>query len=59
MEIAIAPDMPTYSGGLGVLYFAARMCHERTSCSARVLLLATVFYLPALLCVMISDRCVV
>jgi protoheme IX farnesyltransferase len=46
-------------GGVGVLYFGARMCHEKTSGSARVLLLATVFYLPALLCVMVSDRHVV
>jgi protoheme IX farnesyltransferase len=44
------------SGGLGMVYFGARMCHEGTSRGARALLLATVFYLPALLCVMVSDR---
>jgi len=44
------------AGGLGVLYFGARMARERTSPRARALLLATVFYLPALLCVMVLDR---
>ena len=44
------------AGGLGVLYFGARMGRERTSTRARALLLATVFYLPALLCVMVLDR---
>jgi heme o synthase len=42
--------------GLGVLYFGARLARERTSSRARALLLATVFYLPALLCVMLLDR---
>ena len=44
------------AGGLGVLYFGARMGRERTSARAHALLLATVFYLPALLCVMVLDR---
>jgi protoheme IX farnesyltransferase len=44
------------SSGLGVLYFGARMWHETTRRSARVMLLATVFYLPALLCAMVLDR---
>ena len=44
------------AGGLGVLYFGARMARERTSPRAGALLLATVFYLPALLCVMVLDR---
>ena len=42
--------------GLGVLYFGVRLARERTSPRARALLLATVFYLPALLCVMVLDR---
>jgi heme o synthase len=42
--------------GLGVLYFAVRLARERTSPRARALLLSTVFYLPALLCVMVLDR---
>jgi len=44
------------AGGLGVLYFGARLARERTSPRARALLLATVLYLPALLCVMVLDR---
>jgi protoheme IX farnesyltransferase len=44
------------AAGLGVLYFAARLGHERTSLRARALLLATVFYLPVLLGVMVFDR---
>jgi heme o synthase len=44
------------AAGLGVLYFGARLGRERTSSRARALLLATVFYLPALLCVMVLDR---
>jgi len=44
------------AGGLGVLYFGARMGRERTLRSANALLLATVFYLPALLGVMVLDR---
>ena len=43
-------------GGLGLLYFGARVAHERTSPRARALLTATVLYLPALLCVMVLDR---
>jgi protoheme IX farnesyltransferase len=42
--------------GLGVLYFGTRMRREKTSPRARALLLATVFYLPALLAVMVLDR---
>jgi protoheme IX farnesyltransferase len=44
------------AGGLGVLYFGARMSRERTSPRARALLLATVLYLPALLCLMVLNR---
>jgi heme o synthase len=44
------------TAGLGVLYFGARLRRERTLPSARALLLATVFYLPVLLCVMVLDR---
>jgi protoheme IX farnesyltransferase len=44
------------AGGLGMLYFGARMGQERTIQSANALLLATVFYLPALLGVMVLDR---
>ena len=44
------------AAGLGVLYFGARMGRERTLSRARALLLATVFYLPAVLCVMVLDR---
>lgn len=41
--------------GLGVLYFGTRLERERTRARARALLLATVFYLPSLLCVMVLD----
>ena len=44
------------AAGLGVLYFGARLGRERTLPRAHALLLATVFYLPALLCVMVLDR---
>lgn len=44
------------AGGLGVLYFGARLGRERTLRQARALLLATVFYLPVLLGVMVLDR---
>jgi protoheme IX farnesyltransferase len=44
--------------GLGVVYFGARLGRERTLPRAHALLLATVFYLPALLCVMVLDRLV-
>jgi protoheme IX farnesyltransferase len=44
------------AAGLGVLYFGARLGRERTSPRARALLLATVFYLPVLLSVMVLDR---
>jgi len=42
--------------GLVVLYLGARLGRERTSARAHALLLATVFYLPALLGVMVLDR---
>src|SRR5579871_3667598 len=41
--------------GLGMLYFGARLGRERTLARAHALLLATVFYLPALLCAMVLD----
>jgi protoheme IX farnesyltransferase len=44
------------AAGLGVLYFGARLSRQRTLPRARRLLLATVLYLPALLCVMVLDR---
>ena len=44
------------AAGLGMLYFGARLGRERTFARAHALLLATVFYLPALLCVMALDR---
>ncbi|PWT99471.1 MAG: protoheme IX farnesyltransferase [Terriglobia bacterium] len=44
------------AAGLGVVYFGARLGRQRTLRRARALLLATVFYLPALLCVMVLDR---
>jgi len=44
------------AAGLGVLYFGARLRRETTLVRARALLLATVFYLPALLGVMVLDR---
>ena len=44
------------AAGLGVLYFGVRLGRERTLRRAHALLLATVFYLPALLCVMVLDR---
>src|ERR1700733_7980963 len=44
------------AAGLGVVYFGARLGRERTLPRARALLLATVFYLPALLWVMVLDR---
>jgi protoheme IX farnesyltransferase len=44
------------AAGLGVLYFGMRLGRERTLPRAHALLLATVFYLPALLCVMVLDR---
>jgi len=42
--------------GLGLLYFGARLRRERTPPRARALLVATVFYLPVLLAVMVLDR---
>ena len=42
--------------GFAVLYFGARLGRERSALRARALLLATVFYLPAVLVVMVLDR---
>jgi protoheme IX farnesyltransferase len=44
------------AAGFGVLYFGARLQRERSVARAHALLLATVFYLPALLGVMVLDR---
>ena len=44
------------AGGLGIVSFGARLGLERTTRNARAVLLATVAYLPALLCVMMLDR---
>jgi heme o synthase len=44
------------AAGLGLLYFGARLGRERTLARARVLLFASVLYLPALLGVMVVDR---
>ena len=42
--------------GLGLLFFGVRLGRERTFARARHVLLASVFYLPALLAVMVLDR---
>jgi heme o synthase len=42
--------------GLGLLYFGVRLGRERTVARAHAVLLASVFYLPALLAVMVWDR---
>jgi protoheme IX farnesyltransferase len=47
------------AAGLGVLYFGARLARERSLARAHELLVATVVYLPALLCVMVLDRRVI
>jgi protoheme IX farnesyltransferase len=44
------------AAGFVLLYFGARLRSHRTLPRARALLLATVFYLPALLSVMVWDR---
>lgn len=44
------------AGGLGMLYFAARLGWQRTAARAHAVLLASVLYLPALLGVMALDR---
>jgi len=44
------------AAGLGMLYYGARLGLEKTLARAHALLLATVFYLPALLGVMVLDR---
>jgi heme o synthase len=43
-------------GGLGMLYFGARLARERTTAGARAVLLASISYLPALLTLMVLDR---
>jgi protoheme IX farnesyltransferase len=42
--------------GIGLLYFGARLGRERTVARAHAVLLASVFYLPTLLTVMVLDR---
>ncbi len=44
------------AAGLALLYFGVRLGRERTFARARHVLLASVFYLPALLAVMVLDR---
>jgi protoheme IX farnesyltransferase len=44
------------AGGLALLYVGLRLGRERTFARARHMLLASVFYLPALLTVMVIDR---
>ena len=44
------------AGGSALLYFGLRLGQERTFARARYMLLASVFYLPALLTVMVIDR---
>src|SRR3984893_7223441 len=44
------------AGGLALLYVGLRLGRERTFARARSMLLASVFYLPALLTVMVIDR---
>jgi protoheme IX farnesyltransferase len=44
------------AGGLALLYVGLRLGRERTFARARYTLLASVFYLPALLTVMVIDR---
>ena len=44
------------AAGLAMFYFGARLGRERTLARAHALLLATVFYLPALLGAMVLDR---
>lgn len=44
------------AAGLALLYFGVRLGHERTVARAHAVLLASVFYLPALLAVMVLDR---
>jgi protoheme IX farnesyltransferase len=45
------------AAGLALLYFGVRFRQERTSGRARHVLLASVVYLPAVLAVMVLDRC--
>jgi heme o synthase len=44
------------AGGFGLLYFGIRLRRECTARRARQLLLASVFYLPAILAAMVIDR---
>jgi heme o synthase len=45
-----------FAGGLGLLHFGVRLGRDRTLARARMLLLASVCYLPALLGIMVLDR---
>jgi heme o synthase len=66
IPISIAPRLLGMTGliyptaaiaaGLLLLYFGVRLGRERTFARARHVLLASVFYLPALLAVMVLDR---
>jgi protoheme IX farnesyltransferase len=44
------------AAGAGFLYFGVRLGRDRTVARAHAVLLASVFYLPALLAVMVWDR---
>jgi protoheme IX farnesyltransferase len=44
------------AAGLGLLYFGVRLGREKSVARAHAVLLASVFYLPALLAVMVLDR---
>ena len=44
------------AAGVGLVYYGVRLGRERTFARARHVLLASVFYLPALLTVMVLDR---
>jgi len=66
IPVSLAPRLlgmtgPVYAAaaivnGLVLLYFGARLGHERTFARARLVLLASVVYLPVLLSVMVIDR---
>jgi heme o synthase len=49
-------SMAAVAAGLGLLHFGMRLVRERTSVSARHVLLASVLYLPILLAIMVFDR---
>ena len=51
------PPFPrSIAAGLGLLYFGVRLGREKSVARAHAVLLASVFYLPALLAVMVLDR---